>query len=433
IKTLKNIKPAAFKDVTLVIDGSFIYTRKINIPGKLPQKMYRRLIRDEFSDVATDIPNLICDYIHLKTQTGENTTKEILAFGIENANAMSYIALFHAAGVELSRVHIGVYTLLYYISQQKDHKETAFVLNAVDEEQMLSIIFSNKTSIFQQRTRLFPDATGSSAQSILDGLFGIISFNRSQNFPEITHSYYLGVSDAEVSAVSSRGDYPEIHFSALDLSTKTHGADKLPPDAYFTFLNAIMPDSETDLLHSMKMQKKEKKQDRPKNRYIPIAATFILLLALTVAFLLFRVHMVENDIADIHDFLYSQETVESRYEIEILNAETAQTSALYGVANNQIQNTEALPQVSKELISTIERVGRPSISILSLSFNSNNGILSVSSSAHDLHDASSFVERLRRETIIAEVYYTGYRITPAEEFVFTIEVVKNNWRAEVSD
>jgi len=434
IKTLKSKLPAAFKDVTLVIDGSFVYTRRISIPAKLSQKMYRRLIRDEFSDVATDAPNLICDFIHLKTEAKDSGAKEILAFGIESANAMSYIEIFTAAGVDLSSIHLGIRTLLHYVSNQKGNGDTSVVLNAVDEEQMLSIIIQNKTSMFQQRTRLFATATGSSTQSLLDGLFGIVSFNRSQNFPEITDSYYLGVSGADVSAVSMMAmrDYPEINFSVLDLYANTRGAEKMPPDAYFTFLNAIMPDSEADLLHCMKIHKKEKKQDRPKNRYIPIAAAILLILGAATAFLFFRVMQVETEVANVRDFLYSPATIQTKAEIERLNIETTQINLLADSAENRIAHKESLPQLSRELISTVERVGGANINIMSISFNAANGILSVSATAPNLHDASSYVERLRREAIILEVYYTGYRITPDDVFVFTIEVVKHNWRDEVN-
>ncbi|MCL2249380.1 MAG: pilus assembly protein PilM [Oscillospiraceae bacterium] len=430
IKSLKRNHPSAFKDISLVLDGSYVYTKQINVPGKLSAKMYRRIIKDEFSDVASDADNLICDYIIQKSD--DNQSKNILAFGIEMANVRSYTEIFYSAGVELRTIHFGIRALLRYVTHRKELKNASFVLNAVDEEQMLSIIFQNTVSMLQQRTRLFPDATGSSAQSMMDGLSGIIAFNRSQNFGEITHSYYLGRSGSEISAVSRMGDHPEIRFSTMNIYSSTPGAEALPPDAFFVFLNALLPDSERDLFYNIKMQEKAKRQERPKNFYIPIAAFILLLLGAAVAALLFLTNQIEEEITELQNFLNAPATIEARDEVGMLRVETARLNSQRISTEAHINHTAALPQVSREIITVLEHVGRPNVRILGLSFNSANGIMSVSASGPSMHDASNYVERLRRESIIAEVYHTGYRIAADGEFVFTIDVIKNNWRGGVA-
>ena len=389
IRALKSRFRGGFSDLSLVLDGSFVYSRKLSIPSKLPTKMYRSLIRDEFSDVAAEGAELICEYVLLRPT--DSTSENILAFGVEASNLSSYVEAFSAAGVQLSSMHLGIHTLLHYISRQRSLAESTFVLNAIDEEQMISIIFQNNTWVFQQRTRLFPDSSGSSAQSILTGLSGIIEFNSSQNFNELSHSLYLGLSENDVSHISAMSEYPNIQFGIPNILNSTRGAEQLPPDAFFLVLNAIMPDSKRDLFHSMKMQKKEKKQQRPKKPFIPIAAALILVLGAAFAFFMFRISQLEREVNNIQSFLTSPATIELREEAETLIAHTARINALYSAAANRTQQIDAMPQLSRELLSTVENLGRPNILILNLGFNSANRNLSVSAIAPNMNDSSSYV------------------------------------------
>jgi len=49
-----------------------------------------------------------------------------------------------------------------------------------------------------------------------------------------------------------------------------------------------------------------------------------------------------------------------------------------------------------------------------------------------MSDASSFVEALKRDALIEDVYYTGFSTGAGGDFVFTIDIVAVGWREEDS-
>ena len=110
LRLLKSSQSGVLKEVSLVIDGSFVYTKKITVPGKLSKIMCDEVIRDEFSEISTDAENLICD--HFKLSSNDDGSIDILACAVESAHAQAYLDIFKAADIKLSNVNIGILAVL---------------------------------------------------------------------------------------------------------------------------------------------------------------------------------------------------------------------------------------------------------------------------------------------------------------------------------
>jgi hypothetical protein len=428
LNALKSQYPLSFNDASLVLDGSFVYTKRITVPGKLNARMYNRTIRDEFSEVSSDIENLICTYFPLITN--EDGSKQILACGIENAHAQTYLTIFRTAGIKLSSVHLGVQALLRYISSKPDLANMPFVLSVVDDVIMLSTIFHNGVNMFQSRTRLYGEDRSTLVRSTLDSLSGIVQFNKSQNFEDLTHYFYMGLSPSDLDLVITGNTHPSIRFAILDIFSGSKHTEMLPPDAHFAFLNALMPDSEPDLFHSIKQSERLKRQEKPRNIFIPIGFGLTAVLAVIFAVLWIQIIIVERDIRDLNNYLNNPAIIAELEEIDRLTAETFRMNTRNNAVDELRDEIDALPHLSRQLIATILRVGGTRITFTGLNFSSADAVIRVSAVSATEIEIANYVERLKRESIIDSVYYTGFNIGSDGLYNFSIDVVQAGWREE---
>jgi len=425
LNALKSRYPQAFGDVSLVLEGSFVYTKRITVPGKMNSRMFGSIIRDEFSEISSDPENLICT--HYPVADNPDGSKQIIACGVENTHAQTYVSLFGSAGIRLSSIHLGVQSLLRFISTRKEIMGVPFVLNIIDDVIMLSMIYHNGVNMFQMRSRLYGETREALVRSIADALAGIIQFNKSQNFPELSHSLYVGLDDDDVSMIIQANQYPEINFGILDIYKGSSGADQLPPDAHFVFLNALVPDSEPDLFQNIRMMEKEKKRNKPKNIMVPIIACTAFLIAVAISIILVLMIMVNIEVRDLNHWLNAPSQVEAAEYIAYLESNTASINALTESVAIVKEEVAARPAISTPFIQTILQTGGDDIDVSALSFNSAGGTIGVSATSVDDFSAAVYVEALKQNPVIENVYYTGRNYT-ADGFAFTIDVIKTGWK-----
>ena len=420
LRSLQNANPHLFKDSSLVLDGSFVYTKRINVPGKLNKWMYYQVIRDEFAEIVTDPENLICDYLPLGLN--EDGSKQILACAVENAHINTYLTILKEAGIAPKKVHLGIQAILRYINTQPELKKQPFVLNIVDGEILLSMIFQNGISVFQSRSRLYGDDRATLVQNSLDGLSGIIQFNKSQNFDDIRQCYYLGLSDSDMDFIRMSNAYPDINFFNIELFRNVKGGGGLPPNAHIVYLNTLLSDSEPDLLNGMKILEKLNKRNKPKKIWIPILIGLGVALIGVIALLWILTSGVEREIRDLNNYLDSPQVHSEKEEIARLTADTAALTASYDEAKQQIDDDNAKPEITSNIINTIVQTGGNTITIDSFAFRDTDGLIQVNAVAATEFDASDYIERLRSNSTIDYVEYLGYALESAGAFRFTFQV-----------
>ena len=420
LRSILNAHPHLFKDASLVLDGSFVYTKRINVPGKLNKWMYFQVIRDEFAEIVTDPDNLICVYLPLGLN--EDGSMQILACAAERSHVNTYLSIMKEAGIAPNKVHLGIQAILRYIAANPGLREQPFVLSIIDGEILMSMIFQNGISVFQSRSRLYGDDRATLVQNTLDGLSGIIQFNKSQNFEDIRLCYYLGLSDSDMDFIRMSTAYPEISFSNIELFKNAKGGGGLPPNAHLVYLNTLVSDSEPDLLYGMKMFERLKKRNNPKKRWIPILVGLgaaiigvsVLLWVLTAG--------VQRDIRDLNNYLNSPQVHSEKEEIAKLTADTAALNASYEEAKQEIDDDNAKPEITSNIVNIIVQTGGSTVIIDSFSFRDTDGLIQVNAVAETEYDASDYIERLRNNSMIDYVQYLGYALESEGSFRFTFQV-----------
>jgi len=420
LNVLKSKKPDLFTDISLIIDGSFIFTKKIAVPEKLKKKQYDQVIRDEFTEVAGDHENLICDYHML--ETADDQSRTLLAFAIEREHLENHLDILGSAGIKPSAIRIGLLAILQYISGNSELNHMTFVLNVVDGVTMLSMIFQNGVNTFLSRRRLYGEDNDGLVRNTLEGLSGFIQFNKSQNFNDITHCFYLGVNEEDMELIRRHSSYGDIEFGLLDIYKGAKGIELLPAEAHFAYMNTLFADSANDLIRGSKELDKAKKKSRPRKWWLLILVCVLVLLAIPTGYLAKQVSDVGKEIDSINDYLTVTNIAVRSAELDIIMTETTRIREIIRHIENKLEADRLLPCVTVPLMDAIVVRDDTRTVITNFEFKEADGTVRITGSSPTENDAAHFVETLKANDLIDDIYYTGYNYSTLGRYNFTANI-----------
>lgn len=424
LSAMRAKKPLLFSEPSLIVDGSSILTKRIDAP-KLKKHQYIRLIMDDFADSAEDFEDMVCDYHSLNAGSSA-----ILGYVTEKALVDSYISVFGKAEIKLKSIRIGVQSIINYVNSNPALNNKTFILNVIDGVTMLSMIFENGVNVFMSRTRLYSEENEQLIQNIFENLSGLIQFEKSQKFNNITNSYYMGLSRDALNFMREINPYPDITLEHLDIFRDIDGTDKLPAETHFACLNMFLSDDSIDLIHSRKMLDKIKRLERPKNYWIPVLIGAAVLIALPVVYLNSQVSAVNAKIMQLNTYMTDPAVMQKSTQIDALMEETAH----YNDVINQLQEKTELDNskslVSNQVLELITSTYRHKVSVTDFDFDENAGVIHVNGVCANQVDAAGYVDALKTNSRINAVKYTGYSYGRDGEYKFSVDVTLNNLGAE---
>jgi hypothetical protein len=416
--------PDLFVSPSLIVDGSAILSRRIITP-KLNRKRYLQLVRDDFTDSTDDTANLVCGYCKLHSQDGQDA---ILACATDKRLVDSYTSAFTAAGIKLRSIRVGAESLVGLIDSRSELKGSSFVLTLIDGFTSVSMIFENGSNVFMSRARLYGETKEQIFQNVLDNLNGLINFNRSQKFSEITQCYYLGVTDADIRLLSTLNPYGGIEMHSLDL---TGPGSILPPEAHFAYLNAVLPADRIDLITARKELDKHLKSSKPRKTAPVLLLLYILLLAAPIAFMWMQVNGLDKDIEDIERFLSDPVIEERQAELERREIDTRSFRSIVDQYNELIEWEESLNRASSRLLDLFIVQFRGMAAVIRFDYDERANIVRIEAVSADPDSATRYVDALKASELVSEIYYTGYTVDSEGETNFKIDVtLADNERKE---
>ncbi len=413
--------PKLFVKPNLVVDGAFLYSKKINVP-KLRRQQYLSLIKEEFEEVVEDVDMLVCDY-HM-FPTGKDGKLSLLACATERETLDSYIAVFGEAGIVLGSIRVGMQSVLYSVEHNPIAKSGTFVLNIVDGISMLSMIFDEGTNTFISRTRLYYDNQESLARVLEENLSGLMQFTRSQQSDEITSSYYMGLDKVGLSFVQESNS-SGIELLPYELPQVMVNAD-MPQDVHFALLAAALPDSCINLLKSYEELKKVKKKvKKPKDMRLILAGGLAALVLIPSAALFVLNMQMDRKINEVNDYLTNPAITDKIKELDELSKEMS----YFGKIKQQtdlldVQYSLMIP-VTTEILDFINQTHSNKVTVRGIDFIEQDGTIKVTASSATESDSAAYVEALRVHPKIVNIRYTGYSYGAGEgdrNFNFTLEI-----------
>jgi hypothetical protein len=396
--SMKKDNRALFKGkVYLVVDGSSVLTRRLSTP-KLRHKQYLQRVRDDFADSIANPDEMVCAYKKL----GDGT---VLGCAVNKAQVDSYINTFKKAGIKLSGIRVGAELLHMLVRSVSVLQHATVVLNLLDGQTMLSAIFVNGVNIMMQRTRLYGDEKEQIHTQIVESLSNLNQFVQSQKYDEITQSFYLGISDADMVLLEERDTHEAITLGKLILY---EGNVTLPPEAHFACLNMQYGHKGIDLIDASRELEKYIKSKRPKKLWIPALVVYAAVLIGVAVYLFLELRDVNERIDEINAFLNDPAVIATRDELNTLMDETNNIERIAAQFNNRLDWEETMPTATSYMINQILFGHGIEVEISSFDFNKASGIVRVSASTRNATVANDFVKALYDIGVAQQVMYRGF-------------------------
>jgi len=181
------------KSINVVIDGSSVITKLIEVPMLKDQKSLISIIADNFQDIENR-ENMITDYmvIEPKNEAGGAT---VLATMVERDFLTEYIELFQSLGLKIESIDIALACMIKYIMNINRLFEETFVYAVVDKNMLMLTLFVDGDYRFSRRVRLMADLNNKDElfDELARVLMNLIQFNKSEKTNhDITDFYFSG-------------------------------------------------------------------------------------------------------------------------------------------------------------------------------------------------------------------------------------------------
>jgi hypothetical protein len=420
LASMRQDNPELFKSgVSLVVDGSSILSRRLAVP-RLNHRQFLQRVRDDFVESIGNVNDLVCAY----RKIGEGA---ILGCGVNRTQVDSYISTFKAAGIKLSSIHIGAELLLSLVRSSAILQQETIVLNVLDGQTMMSMIFVKGNNILMQRTRLYGDEKEQIFRQVMDNLSTMNQFAQSQKHDEITQSYYLGVNAADLQLLGELNTHEGIKIDTLTLYTGTEG---IPVEAHFAVLNMLYGKNGIDLIAARKELDRYVRSKRPKKWWIPVLVVYVGVFAGIAAYLWLEVRDVENRIDEINAYIHNPDTVFTQDE---LNDFIQATYRIYRVSlqfNARIDWEETMPTASSHMLERILFGHGVDVNVTSFEFNEATGTVRVNAETRDARTFTDYVVALYAMGVAEHVEYTGYGTGADGLFTFGVDIILAVWGDE---
>ncbi|MCL2602961.1 MAG: hypothetical protein FWD90_00610 [Defluviitaleaceae bacterium] len=419
LTSMRKDHPDMFKGgVSLVVDGSSILTRRLTTP-KLSHKHYLQRVRDDFVDSFSDTNELVAAYKKLSDGT-------ILGCGVSSTQVDSYMSTFKSAGIKLTGIHVGTELLYTLVRSTAFLQKATIVLNLLDGNTMLSAVFVKGNNIMMQRTRLYGDEKEQIHTQIVESLSNLNQFVQSQKYDEITQSYYMGITNADMVLLQERDTHEGINLSKLVLYK---GVIELPPDAHFACLNMQYGNTGINLIAARRALDKYIRSKRTKKWWIPVLVVYAAVMIGVAGYLYLELRDVQAQIDEVEAFLFDPENVAAMDEINELISETNNIYRISQQFSDRIDWEETMPPAVSRMVSQILHGHGIEVNIASFEFNEVTGVVRISATSASNTIANDYIEALKAIGAARDVMYTGYG-PGADGFAFTIDVILNAGGAE---
>jgi len=412
LTSLKKDYPQMFKSgVALVVDGSTILTRNINTPT-LSHKNYLQLVRDDFAGSFEDKNDFVCGY-H-KFQPGA-----ILGCAVNKTFVDSYISTFKESGIKINAIHIGVETIINFVKSKDFLQKSTIIVNVLDGQTILSMVFVNGDNVFIQRTRLYGETRSEILENILDNLGNLLQFTQSQNHGAVTASYYFGLGDADVYQMNDIGRYENVKFSALKVYAKE---PRLTSEVHFAALSFEFSKKSINLFTASAELDKYIKNKKPKKWWIPTLAIYILAFGGVAGWNLFNLNKINNEIYEINNFLTSPEVEESIVAINQIISEVSFFNYIQNQVNERAAWESSMPAVVSSMINYILFDHGLDVQVSSFTFTESLGIVRINAVTTSAQISNDYVDLLYDIGLASHVTYLGYSSAADGTFSFSVDI-----------
>lgn len=415
------------KYVRLVVDGSTVFSKKIEVPRTNEQKTLV-IIKEEFSDIE-GYEDLIYDYSIIQNKN-KNSGRTVLACAMEKSNIEAYLNIFKSIKVGISSIGYALDSQKKMSAIIKTVRQSTYILSILDSNSIVVYLYRKGVYTIHNRSRIMENrGTTESAQEISRIISSMIQFNKSEKTgDEITDIYFAGVADNEEKLCDIIYDNVGIKTKVIpdvkevSFAEYREASGQRLSQYYYAIANLIKSDKEVNFL----TRAKENIDLRNRDTYLIYSGVAIACVtAITMIGYLYldgRNTRIQNEInkADIElmdPSMMEQESIRDNYAY-MNNSLKTEIANIENVKNL----VETYPELNLNLFTNISKAAGQKVDIISYDYSSVTDAFTLECSARDNTSIPEFIRNLQNTNLFLIVDYNSYALVD-EDYRFTVNCV----------
>lgn len=406
LNDLKAKDSKLLKNVELLVDSNEIMVKKIESP-KLNKQQYSYLAENYFSTKTGEDKDFVCGYSVLKSDASQ---AEILVGAAVKELISRFVSIFERANSNIVKIHIGIESIIKYLSASFSSTDGGVVFNIVDGNTMLSLIFDKGNFVFSTRSRIIADTQSEYSDYILRELSGLTQFALSQNMSNISKSYYAGIPKEiieNVNAVSADISVLPFKFDRGIVNSKNESSE-----AFGITYFAMMADKrEIDLYEDYKRKSgtsTQQHKDKKLKTYIIFHAAVIALIAVAYIGVLLLDMKAVNDNKSAQEYLTRSDVVSSVNTVDKLKGDMENYTQRIGDIQSTIDKNNSIPKITPDIVRHVLGSVNGDMKITSMKCDSVQSYIQIEVQAKEINQIAPFLAKVQDNKAFVYSEYKGF-------------------------
>lgn len=413
------------KDVKLVLEGSRLVAKDIEIPPKLKPKKILELLPREFSDIEESEKNIF-DYMELETRKGE--PRKIRGVSVEREYIAEFLELFKGIGVKVTGIAPGRSCVIHVLHNMKSIRKKTVVFLLLDGSSMTSVLCVDGIVTYSTQRRIFvtEDSDQFSAE-IARSVSNLQQFQMTQEERQpIAQVYLSGISQESLvscqESVSALGGDIQVTMMQMEKSIRFPLG---PQEAceYLFPIGGLMPaPKEINLAEAARRKVKKKKESSisMKKMLLPPGLVLALFAGLT-AYLFLMNEEKQRELDALNSYLTNEENVAQAALSELLDEENLSLERRIRSVRAMDDIIASYPLMNSQVTEKMLECARGYAQFYVTGYQAEDGLLSINASAGEVTKINQFIDRLQRTGLFERLDYTGYTFNE-ETLTYSINV-----------
>ncbi|MBQ8596929.1 MAG: hypothetical protein IJ409_03985 [Lachnospiraceae bacterium] len=412
------------KECSLVVNSTQWGSRVLELP-KAGNAEIMKMISREFADIRTD--DTLFTY-HILEGDSKSKMIRVLAVAAERPFLKAYLQLFIQAGIEVVSIEPAISEFVRRFMASPDIQKKNCIVQILDGQEMISMLFVKGIYLYSQRNRLFSDEEEAWSRESAAVVRRLTQFATSQQVEDPIDTLFicghhqealksaLEISEELPPQIALR-IYPE---ERLKVKEKAAGRDKVEfvyPTGY-----GVTEEKRLNFVRQLKLGGKDLEKRHERIALVAPAAV-VLVICLIITFFMGNSYLSKNrELLKLQQIMQDGETASAHTTYELASANVASMEQKMEEAEILWDHLMSYPTLNTSVKDVLESCAGGEVNLEIKNFNRDTGVLSLEASAKDVRNINGFIAKLQEQEIFESVEYSGYTLVKGQDF-YNIHVV----------
>lgn len=403
------------QNATILFNSSNIIIKKMMLPV-LKKKDTLEVVKKEFALLEKN-EDFIYDF-HTSMKTRKHT---IIACGVPKQFVQSYVDVFQEAGITIRRIDSVLNHVIQYIETCPTFKEENFVLNMVEKNTMVSLLFEKGYYMLNNRHRIIHEINSEDyGRELFSALSSMNQFHRAQKSPhQITGSYYTGIGEESFKVLNRLMQMMENGIMAQPFVIR----EQTTTEGLYMAMGLNTSKEQVNFLEALTRSNKSYLRD--KKWFGKVLNTVLLAAVIGVAFNIINTNnqALKNEIDTIQNELVSPAFIQQLSEVRELKKESEDLKQVEEQLQEVIEGVVSHKAIDGIKLNAMYEAQGHLIDIAYVRYNYEGKQIEIKGVAEGVHETQHFVTRLKDTGIFETIDYSGYINKGKNTYSFVVQAV----------